>query len=272
MVLLKKLVGIIKEVGEIDMNLSDDYQMLVDVINTSKYITALTGAGISTEAGIPDFRSPNVGLWARIDPMVAFTRDGFNRNPKVFYEVSAELVPQIISAEPTKAHKMLAVLEEMGKVKTVITQNIDGLHQKAGSRDVIEVHGNLREGTCTTCEEKYSMEIIVNKFTSGQNPPRCDKDEGVIKPDVVLFGDPLPAEDFARAVKLARTCDTMIVLGSSLVVYPVADLPRIALQSGARLIILNRDSTPYDSMATLVINESLGVIADQVMSRLQGGV
>jgi NAD-dependent deacetylase len=248
--------------------INDNIIKLVELIKSSEKIVALTGAGISTESGIPDFRSPDTGLWTKVDPEIAFTKSGFLKHPEEFFLAGKSLLERIINAQPTKAHYLLARLEKMGKLMAVITQNIDGLHQKAGSVQVIEAHGNLSEGTCLGCLRKYLLADIIAKVQSGEIPPRCDYCRDIIKPDVVLFGDPLPVGAITRSAILARDCEVMIVLGSSLIVYPVADLPRITIQSGGKLVILNLQPTFYDHYATIVMNDKLGDVAEQILAML----
>lgn len=228
------------------------------LIRETSYIVALTGAGVSTSAGIPDFRSPESGLWNDPEKAFFFTSEGFTHNPKGFYELGQQLLPLFLNAKPTRAHLFLARLEEIGKLKCTITQNIDGLHQKAGAQRVLEVHGNLRKGRCTGCGREFNLEEIARKIEDGEIPPICDSPEAnkshIIRPNIILFGEPLPEEVFQEAMEELNRCDLLLVIGSSLVVYPVADMPLTALEHNARLIILNRMPTQYDSRADVVLN------------------
>lgn len=228
-----------------------------ELISNSKKIVVITGAGISTEAGIPDFRSPETGLWNKINPMITFSSWGFRLRPKAFYRIGLKLLPAILNAEPTVAHHFLARLEQINCLSCVITQNIDGLHQKAGSQKVIEIHGNLRKGHCIKCNKEYTLEEIHLKIENDEVPPRCERCKKPIKPDIVLFGDPLPYEGFSKAEHALRECDLLIIIGSSLLVYPVADLPHIAVDRGVEMIAINLERTPFDEDATLVFRERI---------------
>ncbi len=241
---------------------------VVDLILSSKYTVALTGAGISTESGIPDFRTPGKGLWEKL-PAEAFSTWAFKTNPKALYEHGMVMFGDLLAAKSNPAHRMLAILEKKGLLKAVITQNIDGLHQKAGSKTVFEIHGHLRTGTCMGCGKKYKMEEIMKKLKEGKLPPRCDDCKKVIKLDIILFGDNLPPEEYGKSLDVARRCDLMLVLGSSLVVTPASDLPAVALGSGAKLVIMNKMATGYDGEAGVVIHEPLGKTAEAILKELE---
>ena len=249
-----------------------DDQITLEVtraILSARNVVAITGAGISTEAGIPDFRSPGSGLWTKMSPFL-FTRWGFRFRPRTLWELGQQFFNDIWNAECTVAHRFLALLEEKGILKGVITQNVDNLHQKAGSKKVIEVHGHLRTGTCLKCKRVYPMDEIMTKLNvHGEVPPRCDKCKKAIKPDVVLFGDPLPKRLYREAMNLARGCDLLLILGSSLVVYPVANLPKLALRNGANLIVMNLQPTPYDSLARTVVHRPLGQFCQGLLDRIE---
>ena len=185
---------------------------------------------------------------------------------------------KLLAAKPNLAHKMLTILEEKGLLKAVITQNIDGLHHKAGSKNVFEIHGHLRTGTCMKCGKKYPMEEIMKKLQEGALPPGCDDCKKVIKPDVVLFGDSLPPEEYGKSLDAVKKCDLMLVLGSSLVITPASHLPAVALgsgtlhrpmQGGAKLVIMNKMATGYDREAEVVIHESLGKTAEAILKELE---
>lgn len=223
----------------------------------------LSGAGISTESGIPDFRSPGTGLWNKIDPVKTASRSAFFRDPAAFYDLNLKRWRSIIGVEPNDAHRAVAALEREGHIVGVITQNVDGLHVKAGSRRVWEVHGHLRTCRCISCEEIHSMDHLLSCYDRGENPPRCTKCGGVLKPDVVLFEDPM-SNDYFKAEKALTGCQLLIVAGSSLQVYPVAGLPQLA----RRLAIINRDPTPWDDRAEVVINESLGKVFRDLLAAL----
>jgi len=239
------------------------------MILESKKAVALTGAGISTESGIPDFRGPQ-GLWKQVDPKTS-TIQFFRQFPEVFWRFIVERLEVVVRAEPNRAHYALAELERMGKLSAVITQNVDGLHFKAGSRNVIELHGNMREAVCLSCGRVLSMEEAMSKAKRGHLPPKCECG-GVLKPNVVLFNEPLPEEAYRRALLESKTCDLMLIVGTSLRVYPAAYLPVVAKQRGARLAIINMEPTPLDGVADVVIQakagEALPAIADLVRERL----
>ncbi len=236
-------------------------EQAIHLIRKSNRIVALSGAGISTEAGIPDFRGPG-GMWENADLLQQLSASGFNRSPEGFYRASVELFSTISRAEPTPAHRLLARLEQMGKLDAVVTQNIDGLHHAAGSTKVFEVHGTFRTGHCTKCGARCDMAQFYSDIESGKlGVPRCATCAAPIKPDVVLFEEMLPVDAWEGAVDAAEKCDLMLVFGSSLVVYPAAELPMMAISSGAPLVIVNLEPTAYDNMATVAIRAKLGDFA-----------
>ncbi|HKC87681.1 MAG TPA: NAD-dependent deacylase [Blastocatellia bacterium] len=238
------------------------------LIHKANRIVAFSGAGISTEAGIPDFRGKG-GLWEDQKLMELMSAGGFRRDPVAFYRASLQTLPNIHRAEPTAAHRLVARLEAQGKLSAVVTQNIDGLHQAAGSQTVYEIHGNFRTGRCVDCRAAYEMAAFYDRIERGEiELPLCSECRSPIKPDVVLFGDLLPFDVWDRAVEASRSCDLMLVLGSSLIVYPAAELPKLAVMNGAKLIIVNREATDYDPMASAVIRGSLGDFALEVMKNL----
>jgi len=214
----------------------------------------LTGAGISTESGIPDFRSPS-GIWAQYDPMEYATIDAFRRDPVKVWEFYALRLEALARAEPNAGHVALAELERRGLVRAVVTQNIDGLHQRAGSREVIEVHGSIRTAECLACGEETALE---------QAMPACPRCGEVMKPGVVMFGELLPPGAMERATELAREAGLLLVVGSALEVYPVAGLPEETLSAGGALAIVNRGPTAYDGRADLKVDAGAG----ETLSRL----
>ncbi len=243
-------------------------EQAIQLIQASSRIVAFTGAGISTEAGIPDFRSKG-GLWEDAALMELMSAPGFRRNPAGFYRASMQLMPNLHRAQPTEAHQLLALLESRGQLSAVITQNIDGLHQAAGSKTVYEVHGSFRTGHCIGCGQPFEMAAFYEQLETSEHVlPRCHACQSPIKPDVVLFGDLLPFEIWNRSVQAAGQCDLMLVLGSSLVVYPAADLPKTALANGAKLIIVNREATECDSVADVVLNMELVDFSREVVAKL----
>jgi NAD-dependent deacetylase len=248
--------------GGISLPLEDSIKRAAETLRKARYAVALTGAGVSTESGIPDFRSPGTGLWEKEDPE-DFTIESFNRDPRGFYRRIKPLIAVIHQAMPNQGHQALASLEARGILKSVITQNIDGLHQGAGSKNVWEVHGTFKTGTCCSCGKKSSTADLVFFLERGDEPD-CAHCGGVVKPDVTLFGEDMPP-DFQQAHKEALRCDCMLVVGSSLQVAPVGYLPRYSKQ----LLIINRGTTPYDEMAQVVIRKSAGEILPLLLQELE---
>jgi NAD-dependent deacetylase len=236
---------------------------LAELIRERQPCVALTGAGVSTESGIPDFRSAT-GIWAEYDPAVVASIDGFRRDPERVWEFYARRLATVADVEPNDAHRALARLEERGLVRAVVTQNVDGLHQRAGSRDVIEVHGSVRGAVCPSCGAQAPLERVLELLPL----PRCDCGD-VLKPGVVMFGELLPVAAFERASELARTAGLLLVVGSSLEVYPVAGLPLETLASGGSVAIVNRDPTPLDSRATARVEGSAGAALREVADLLR---
>ena len=234
----------------------------------ARYAVALTGAGVSTDSGIPDFRSSSTGLWAQYNPLEVASLEGFRRDPLRFYEFWSQRFARLISAQPNITHHVLAKLEALGCLKCVITQNIDDLHRRAGSKRVLEVHGNYTRGICLGCRKPYAIQEIFEKLEH-HCVPSCDACGELLKPDVVLFGE-LLTPDFDQAVMEIERCDLVFVLGTSLEVYPVAGLVPQAKSSGARIIIINRDETPFDPIAELVLRSELQPVMAELQRRLIG--
>ena len=233
-------------------------------LRKSRHGVAFTGAGISTESGIPDFRSPG-GVWSRHQPVMFqdFLADADAR--RRYWQIRRESIPSFRAAQPNAGHLALAKLEEQGHLVAVVTQNIDELHQRAGSRRVLEVHGTAMKVCCLACDKRWSCEEIQARLEAGEEAPTCDACGGLLKSMTVSFGQALPAEVWEEAMDLCRQCDLFLALGSSLVVYPAAQLPETAKRSGARLVIINRDPTPLDDVADLVIHASIGETLSAVM-------
>jgi NAD-dependent deacetylase len=247
------------------MKTMNQTEQAIALIRKAKNIVALTGAGISTEAGIPDFRGPG-GMWEDAEVMERLTASGFHRDPAAFYQASKNLNSTIARAQPTLAHQLLVRLEQLGKMTAVVTQNIDGLHRAAGSSIVYELHGTYRTGHCTKCRMSYEMKEFYSAIESDRlQVPLCSTCAAPIKPDIVLFEELLPVDAWEGAVAAIENSDLMLVLGSSLVVYPAADLPMMAVKRGAQLIIVNLEPTDYDRLATVAIRGRLGDFSRQAL-------
>jgi NAD-dependent deacetylase len=241
----------------------------VSLLRRARYAVALTGAGISTRSGIPDFRSPESGLWERYNPAEVASIYGFRHDPRRFYDWIRPLARIIVEAQPNAAHVALARLEVMGILQAVITQNIDMLHTRAGSRTVYELHGHLRDVTCIHCFAVYPAQPLIEKFIESNEIPTCPACGNVLKPNVILYGEQLPAHALIQAQRAARQCDVMLVAGSSLEVYPAAELPVIARQNGASLIFVNLSETPLDSLAEVIIHDDVVDVLPQFVSALE---
>jgi NAD-dependent deacetylase len=236
----------------------------VSLVLSSPDAVALTGAGISTESGIPDYRSPDTGLWEKMDQSVV-SLEGFLRKPTQYYSFAIDLYPIRRSAKPNPAHYLLAELEKKRLLKGVITQNIDGLHYDAGSSTVHELHGSLRQAVCLNCRFLYPMDGVMERVISGENPPLCTECGGVLKPNAVFFGEMLPRIPWERALELTRQTGLFLVFGSSLQVFPANILPDVALRAGAKLIIVNLTPTPYDEDAAMVVRHKVGDFASMAL-------
>jgi len=227
------------------MSVEEVARELRDIIFESKNIFVLTGAGVSTPSGIPDFRGKG-GIYEKISPEV-FDITLFYRNPEIFYTQIGPIVRKLLKAKPNPSHFLVTELEKLGKLSLVATQNIDGLHKKAGTSKVAELHGTLEKAHCTKCGRKYSKEDILKDVLAGK-VPYCECG-GVIKPDVVFFGETLPQKEFSKAIEAAGASDLCIVMGSSLVVQPAASLPLYTLDRRGKLVIINIGETPLDRLA-----------------------
>lgn len=243
--------------------MTDEARKIAGLILGSKKTCVLTGAGISTESGIPDFRSPGSGLWNRYDPMELLSTDALYSNPALFYGEGIKILKPMMDAAPNAAHRILADMETNGYIGCVITQNIDDLHYKAGSKNIYEVHGNLRTGRCLSCGGEVGFASVVEKAASGQIPPRCDSCGGVLRTNVVLFGDRLPP-CFSEAYYEARSSDLMIVIGSSLQVAPVNMLPSLC----EKVAIINLGETPQDYRAAAIYREKASIALKNINREL----
>jgi NAD-dependent deacetylase len=239
-------------------------ERLGELIRTHQPCVALTGAGVSTESGIPDFRSPT-GIWAEFDPLEYATIGAFRRDPGKVWSFYAPRFSMLTEAAPNRAHSTLAELERRGLLRAVITQNIDLLHERAGSKEVIEVHGSIRTSTCWGCHARYPLVQVVRLLAAGEGAPRCRRCGTILKPDVVFFDEILPAAAIDRATRLAREARLLLVVGSSLEVYPVAGLPEITEQAGGAVAIVNKGPTSFDRHAVLKIEASAGETLGRVL-------
>ena len=239
---------------------------LAELISAAQPCVVLTGAGVSTESGIPDFRSAE-GIWAQYDPMEYATIQAFRRDPVKVWDFYAKRLDVLKAAAPNAAHRALAALERAGLVEAVVTQNIDRLHERAGSRNLVEVHGSIRTSSCLGCRERVSFDEVVSLLEHAPAPP-CPHCGRILKPDVVMFGELLPEEAIERATELARSAALLLVVGSTLEVWPVAGLPRETLDAGGRVAIVNRGPTAYDRDATLKIEGAAGEVLAGVAAML----
>ena len=239
---------------------------LAALIHDRQPCVVLTGAGVSTESGIPDFRSPT-GIWATVDPMEYGSIEAFRADPLKVWSFYKPRVAMLTEAEPNPAHLALAELERRGFVEAVVTQNIDLLHGRAGSKEVVEVHGSIRTATCPGCGERYPLEQVL-ELLDDADAPACPACGGILKPDVVFFGELLPPEAIERAYELSRRTRLLLVVGSALEVYPIAGLPEETLAAGGALAIVNLGRTPYDGRAVLRVGGSAGEILPAVAAAL----
>jgi NAD-dependent deacetylase len=242
-----------------------------ELVRRAKRSVVLTGAGISTPSGIPDFRSEGVGLWSRDEPMEVASLSTFRTSPERFFHWFHPLASQIVHAEPNAAHAALAEIERAGCLQTIVTQNIDALHQKAGSQHVVEIHGTWRTLSCTQCFRQFESEPYLQPYIEHGTIPRCPVCNGILKPDVILFGEQLPQSAWLEAQRAARHCDLMLVAGSSLEVLPVAGLPMQALDRGAHLIIINNTPTYLNVRADVAILEDVATILPEIAKRIRNG-
>ncbi len=247
-------------------SMPDEIQFAGELLRKAEHAVVLTGAGISTPSGIPDFRSEGTGLWSRDEPLEVASLSTFRADPERFYEWFRPLAGQIFEAKPNQAHLALAQLEEQGHLHSIVTQNIDMLHHKAGSRNIIEMHGTLATLSCTGCFQKVDSLPYLRPFVEEGRTPRCPNCGAVLKPDVILFGEQLPQKAWSEAQRLSRLCDLMIVAGSSLEVLPVAGLPMQAIDRGAHLLIINNSPTYLDVRADVVMQ---GNVVDIIPAMVQ---
>jgi NAD-dependent deacetylase len=247
-------------------------------IANSKKVVVFVGAGMSTESGIPDFRSPG-GVWDRYDPedfeFAQFLSS--ERSRQNYWRMSTEMYDSMKNALPNAGHLAIAELENLGKLDCLITQNIDGLHFKAGNSQelVLELHGTAMHVTCLDCGKRYERDEVQARLSKEEKAPRCDVCEGLLKPATISFGQAMPARETTEAYRRSESCDLFIVVGSSLVVHPAAAMPVVAKRAGAKLVIVNRDQTACDNVADLIIHDQAGPVMAAILThvkQLLGGV
>ena len=235
----------------------DGAQRLVELLRSARAGVAFTGAGVSTESGLSDFRSPG-GIWAKNKPVMYDEFLASHEARVRYWALRVGLFHELTQAKPNDGHLAIARLETMGRIKAVVTQNIDGLHQLAGSKRVIELHGTARVVHCTSCGKEWLPDEIIARIEAGDEAPRCDQCDGYLKSKTISFGQAMPQEEMEEAAELSMASDVYLAIGSSLVVEPAASLPRLAKKYGAKLVILNKTDTPLDHLADLVIREPIG--------------
>lgn len=239
-----------------------------ELLSAARKGVAFTGAGVSAESGIPTFRGEG-GLWTKYDPVKVASIDSFMENPTAYWMVSKERGGIALAARPNPAHLALAALEAAGNLVAIVTQNTDGLHQDAGSRCVVEVHGSSRTVQCLDCGVREPRAVVQARLAV-QMPPLCESCGGNhLKPTVVLFGEPMPVPAMHEALALAQRADVMLVVGSSLVVHPAADIPLAASRAGVHLVIVNAEPTPFDSLAEVVIHGRAGEVLPQILTLVE---
>jgi NAD-dependent deacetylase len=249
----------------------DSIRRAARLIKASRKTIVLTGAGFSTPSGVPDFRSPGSGLWTRYLPMEVASLSTFRYDPEKFFEWLRPLASHMLRAEPNPAHKAVAELEKAGFIKAVITQNIDFLHQRAGSKTVIEIHGTFNTLTCISCYKQYSSTMFMDSYIEEGIIPRCPDCHSLLKPDVILFEEQLPVRIWMLAQEASTTCDLMLVAGTSLEVMPSAGLPVKALDNGAHLIVVNKTTTFIDERADLHFMSDVADVIPRIAEEILHG-
>lgn len=240
-----------------------DLVRAAEEIKKAKLTVALTGAGISTESGIPDFRSKN-GLWSKFDVNEYGYIDNIINQPEKVWKMLRILINGLENAKPNEGHKALAEMEKIGYLHSVITQNVDGLHQKAGSKNVIEIHGNFREAKCLKCGRIYDISYALK-----QKIPKCECG-GLLKPNAIFFGEPIPRDAFIKSLSMIEKCDAMLVVGTSAMVYPAAGLPAMAKQNGAKIIEINKEASMISNIADYSLYGKAGEILPRLVKEIEG--
>jgi NAD-dependent deacetylase len=252
--------------------MEDLVKRVARMIGNAKKIVVFVGAGLSTESGIPDFRSPG-GVWDKYDPEDFYFQNFISNRSKreKYWEMATEMYDAMKDAKPNAGHVAVAELEKLGKLDCLITQNIDGLHFKAGNSEdkVLELHGTAMHVACLDCHRRYDRAPIQERIAAGDKAPECDSCGGLLKPATISFGQAMPERETAEAFRRSTDCDLFIVIGSSLVVYPAAQMPVVAKQSGAKLVIVNRDETACDKWADVIINGQAGAIMAAILDEVK---
>lgn len=246
----------------------DSIELAAELLREARHAIVLTGAGISTPSGIPDFRSAGTGLWSHDEPLEVASLNTFRTHPEQFFNWFRPLAAHIFFASPNPAHLALAELEKHGRLHSILTQNIDMLHTKAGSNRVLELHGTLRTLTCTRCYRQFDHEEYLKPFIENGTIPCCPVCSALLKPDVILFGEQLPQSTLFAAQREARACDLIMVIGSSLEVLPVAGLPMQAIDRGAHLVIINNSPTYLNVRADIVMPEDVATLIPAIVERV----
>jgi NAD-dependent deacetylase len=244
----------------------DQATRLAEMLREARSAVVMTGAGVSVPSGIPDFRSPGTGIWEKVNPMEVAHIDAFRRQPDRFWQFYGERFASLVDKEPNPAHLAIAELERRGLIRGVVTQNVDRLHRRAGSRNVIEVHGSIEWSVCPECGGRVSLERVLEVIAEHPGAPECTACIAPLKPDVVLFGEMLPEEAISDAYALAAEADLIVCVGSSLEVFPVASLPGVTRDGGGQIALITQGPTPYDSDASVkldgdVVDELAAVMA-----------
>jgi NAD-dependent deacetylase len=252
--------------------MKEQVEQIAKWITTSNRVVVFAGAGLSTESGIPDFRSPG-GVWDRYNPEDFYFQNFLSSEAsrEKYWQMSTEMYEPMKKAQPNLAHLAIAEMERLGKLDCVITQNIDGLHHKAGNSEekVIQLHGTAMYVTCLNCGKRYDRDHIQERLRKGLKVPYCDDCKGPLKPATISFGQPMPERETQEAYHRSSLSDLFIVIGSSLVVQPAASMPLVAKRNGAKLVIINRDPTPYDDMADMVIHGQAGPIMASILENVK---
>jgi NAD-dependent deacetylase len=252
--------------------MDDRIRQVAEWIVNSKNIVVFVGAGLSTESGIPDFRSPG-GVWEKYNPEDFYFQNFLSSESsrEKYWQMATEMYDSMKDARPNAGHFAIAELEKLGKLDCLITQNIDGLHFKAGNSEgrVLELHGTAMHVTCLSCHKRYERDDIQVRLTKGDRAPRCDACKGFLKPATISFGQSMPERETAEAYKRSGACDLFVVIGSSLVVQPAAYMPVTAKRAGAKLVIINRDETACDELADIIVNGPAGPTMAAILGKVK---